>query len=373
MTAERARCRSKWLAALLCASLAAACGSREVASAEPTPASPTLDLAVRILRFGDAALWGHEVASGEPAELEFDEDDVGELEPASLTQSARIGPLALRHFLASPFVDSAVPLGFLDTQLAMENRLVALLDSGHDEDRGLALAVLVRVRAPRHIVRQWRVIGELDQRHGSDPAWTPLLVALREPFLPDRLEAALLPPPPSAPYGSHGPSEWAARAVGVTECGSLLPQLAVRSRSANVFAAQAALCSLEEMRGPDADRALAGCLLAWGPGSEQAARALWSRDPALLARTLLAAEVPAANRYFVGRLLADLEQPAAVPHLCATVGTMSRVDRGMFDAIERLATVDHWPLVEALPNTVRAEQQERAAAVVAAVRARLKP
>lgn len=61
-----------------------------------------------------------------------------------------------------------------------------------------------------------------------------------------------------------------------------------------------------------------------------------------------------------------------MPHLCATVGTMSRVDRGMFDAIERLATVDHWPLVEALPNTVRAEQQERATAVVAAVRARLK-
>ena len=56
MTAERSRCRSKGLAALLCASLTAACGSREVASAELTPASPTLDLAVRILRFGEAGV-----------------------------------------------------------------------------------------------------------------------------------------------------------------------------------------------------------------------------------------------------------------------------------------------------------------------------
>lgn len=375
------RSRSKWIAVLVGVGLAAACGSSEGAPAALPQVSPTLDLAARILRFGDAALPPDR--STEPPVVESESEpkstlevwstaDVGEGEPTSLTQAVRLGPSALRSFLACPFVGSAVQLGCVAITYPMEERLVVLLGSAHDEDRALALAVLVRVRAPRYIDQQWRVLGQLEQRHGREPTWTPLLAAIREPFLPDRLAAALQREPLTAPLGEHRPSDWAARAVGVTKCEALLPQLAVRARSDNHMAAHAALCSLEEMLGPDADRALVGCLLAWGPGSERAARALRSRDPSLLTRTLLAAEVPAASRSFVGCLLAELEHPAAVPHLCATVGTMFRVDREMFDAIERLATVDHWPLVEAMPSTVRAEQQERAAAVVAAVRQRLK-
>ena len=90
-----------------------------------------------------------------------------------------------------------------------------------------------------------------------------------------------------------------------------------------------------------------------------------------MTRTLLATEVPADDRWYFGQLLARLEHPAAVPHLCASVGSRAIIDREMFDAVERLATDDHWPLVVELPNTVRPEQRERAAAVVAAVRARL--
>lgn len=372
MTAERPRRRrSQWLVLLVGVGLAAACGSGEVVPAAP---SPTLDLALRILQFGDAALPPDR--SPEPPEpvstLEvWSSADVGEGEPTSLTQAARLGPSALRGFLATPFVGSAVQFGCGVMTSPMEERLAVLLGSAHDEDRALALAVLVRVRAPRYIVQQWRVLGSLEQRHGHEPAWTSLLAALREPFLPDRLAAALQREPLTIPFGEHRPSDWAARAVGVTQCEALLPRLAVRAGSNNHMAVLAALCSLEEMRGADADLAIVGCLLAWGPGTEQAALALRSRDPVLLTRTLLAAEVPAANQGFVGLLLAEFEHPAAVPHLCAAVRDRSRVDREMFDAIERLATDDHWPLVAALPNTVRPEQRERAAAVVAAVRARL--
>ena len=354
--------------------LAAACGSRAVAPVGVPQPSPTLDLALRILRFGDAALPPDRSTKPPELESEFEPSEAaetGEHEPTSLTQAARLGPSALRNFLASPYVDSAVSVGSQANGLPMENRLVALLGSAVDEDRVLALAVLVRVRAPRHIVQQWRVFGELQQRHGHEPTWTSLLAALREPFLPDRLAAALLREPLTVPLGEHRPSDWAARAVGVTRCAVLLPQLALRARSQNHSAAQAAICSLAEMRGPDADQALVGSLLAWGPGSEPAARALRSHDPGLLTRTLLTAEVPTANRLFVGRLLAEFEHPAAVPHLCASVATRAIIDREMFDAIERLATDDHWPLVAALPSTVRPEQQERAAAVVAAVRTRL--
>ncbi len=379
MSAERPRrSRSKWLAVLVGAGLAAACGSREVVPAALPPASPTLELALRILREGAEALAEDEPAIA-PEELTapnnwdpFDAAAAGDQEPTSLVQSPRLGPVALREFLYLPMVGSAVQSGCSDMLYPMEERLVAILDRGDDEARALALAVLVRVRAPRHILRQWQVLHELDQRHGADPAWSPLLRALREPFAAERLDAALRRELSADRLELHEAQQWAVRAVGVTGCPSLLARVAVWSRSANVFVAKAAEQSLNELPGPDADQALADCLADFGPAAGWAGHDLLRRNPALLTRTLLAAEVPASERFLVGQLLAKVEHPAAVPHLCATVRSMSRVDREMFDAIERLATDDHWPLVEALPSTVRAEQQERAAAVVAAVRQRLK-
>lgn len=328
---------------------------------------------MRILREGAEALAEDEPAI-EPEELTapstwdpFDAAAAGDQEPTSLVQSPRLGPVALREFLDLPMVGSAVRSGCSDMPYPMEERLVAILDRGDDEDRALALAVLVRVRAPRHILRQWQVLHELDERHGADPAWSPLLRALREPFRPDQLEAVLRLERILDPV-----HPWAIRAVGVTGCRQLLPRVAVWSRNADWFVAHAAETSLDEFPGPEADQALAECLVGFGPVAGWAGHDLLRRDPALLTRALLAAEVPASERFLVGQLLAKVEHPAAVPHLCATVRSMSRVDREMFDAIERLATDDHWPLVAALPSAVRAEQQERAAAVVAAVRQRLK-
>ena len=383
MTAERARrYRSKWLASVVCVGLAAACGSREAAPAALSavtlpPASPTLDLAVRILREGAAALPEDEPAQEvtlepppEPGEEEAFE--VGAHEPTSITQAARLGPSALRDFLTRPWVESAVQWGCWRTDYPMEERLVALLGSVHDEDRALALSVLVRVRAPRHILRQWQVLHELDRQHGGDRIWSPLLAALHEPFATDQLEAVLRRDPPADASGSHQASEWAIRAVGVTGCRQLLSRVVVWTRSADVDVAMAAEHSLAEFVGPDADQALADCLGNFGIAGAAAGHELLRRDPTLLIRTLLAADVPDSERRAVGLLLAKLEHPAAVPHLCASVGGTAIVDRAMFAAIERLATVDHWPLVAALPSTVRPEQQERATAVVAAVRARLK-
>ena len=378
MTAERPRCsRSKGLAALLCAGLAAACGSREGAPAA-LQVSPTLDLAERILRDG-ATVFPRDESSIEEEVLMPPDDlaayeaaEVGEHEPSSVTRGARLGPSALRGFLERPFVDAAAGSGCSATMYPFEDRLVALLDGQDDEDRALALAVLVRVRAPRHIVRQWQVLHELDHRHGSEPAWAPLLAALHEPFVPDQLEVVLRRKLSADRLDFHEAHQWAIRAVGVTGCRALLARVAFWSRSTDFFVASAAVQSLDDLPGPEADQALADCLSGFGHVAAWAGHGLLRRDPALMTRTLLGTEVPAKQRDLVGRLLAKVEHPAAVPHLCATVGTMTRVDREMFDAIDRLATVDHWPLVEALPNTVRAEQQERAAAVVAAVRARLK-
>lgn len=374
MSAKRPRRRrSKWLVLLVGAGLAAACGSGEAAPVAPLHSSSTLDLALRILRDGAAALPQDEPGT-EPQVLTPQDDladyeavEVGEHEPTSLVQSRRLGPLALREFLDFPKVADPVLSGCGEPPCPMEDRLAAILDRGHDDECALALSVLVRVRAPRHIVRQWQGLRELEQRHGADPDWSPLLAALREPFAPEQLEAVLRR---ERVLGSVHP--WAIRAVGVTGCRQLLPRVAVWARHADWSVAEAAVTSLDEFPGPEADQALADCLVAFGPVAGWAGHDLLRRDPALLTRALLAAEVPASERFLVGRLLAKVEHPAAVPHLCATVGRMSRVDREMFDAIERLATDDHWLLVEAMPSTVRAEQQERAAAVVAAVRQRLK-
>lgn len=371
MTAERPRrFRSSLLAWIVSVGFAAACGAPEAVPAVVLPEPPALDLAVRILLEGAAAL-----PEDDPA-MEMrslgGEQEVGAHEPTSLAQADRLGPSALRHFLTWPRVDDAVQFSCAVIRSPMEELLVTLLGSGHDEDRALALAVLVRLRAPRHIVRQWQVLQDLDQRHGRDPIWAPLLAALHEPFALGQLEAVLRREPPTSHYTSHLASEWALRAVGVTGCRQLLPRVVVWARGENLQAALAAAASLAEFAGPDADQALADCLLGFGHAAEWAGHDLKRRDPALLIRSLLGAEVPADERWLVGQLLAEVEHPAAVPHLCASVGSRAIVDRAMFTAIERLATVDHWPLVEALPNTVRAEQRERATAVVTAVRARLK-
>jgi hypothetical protein len=346
-----------------------------VAPAALPQVSPTLGLALRILRDGATALPEDEPGTAPEAVTDwaaYEAAEVGECEPSSLTQTARLGPSALRGFLAWPIVEPAVESGCWRTVYPMEERLVALLDGRNDEERALALSALVRVRAPRHVARQWQVLHELELRHGTDPVWAPLVAALREPFAAERLDAVLRRELSTDRLELHEAHQWAVRAVGVTGCHSLLARVAVWSRSANVFVAEAAEQSLDELPGPDADQALADCLADFGPAAGWAGHDLLRRNPALLTRTLLAAEVPASHRDRVGLLLARLAHPAAVPHLCASVGSRAIIDREMFDAIERLATDDHWPLVAALPSTVRAEQQERAAAVVAAVRQRLK-
>ncbi|MBL8736696.1 MAG: hypothetical protein JNL12_09740 [Planctomycetes bacterium] len=299
--------------------------------------------------------------------MAYEAAEVGEKEPTSLVRSERLGPVALREFLESPEVADAVLSGCGEPPYPMEERLVSILDRGHDDERALALSVLVRVRAPRHIVRQWQSLHDLEQRHGADSAWSPLLAALREPFAPNQLGAVL-----RRERILDCVHPWAIRAVGVTGCRQLLPRVAVWARHADWSVAEAAETSLDEFTGLEADQALADCLVAFGAVAGWAGHDLLRRDPALLTRTLLAAEVPASEQDRVGLLLARLEHPAAVPHLCASVGSRAIIGREMFDAIERLATADHWPLVEALPNSVRPEQRERATAVVTAVRARLK-
>lgn len=324
-------------------------------AAAPAPVPAGVALAARVLRLGADAI----------DEDTADQDTAGD-------RAAVLSAKSLRLFLEYPVIDSAVRFSCSLSQHDDEWDLVAALESGADEDAVLALAALIRVRAPRHIEEQWRALARLGLRRRDDPGWTDTLAELRRPFTPEAIDEALRAVPPTERHGTAPAIEWSARAAGVTQHAGAIARLVELSRGDHLDVSLAAGRSLQDFPGPEGDRALVQCILGWRYDAWiRAANALFARSPALLERTLLDADVPTGARRDVGLQLAKLHNPAAVPHLCATVGKTGIVDGKMFDAIEELATDAQWPLVEALPDAVRSEQRERAARAVAAVRARL--
>jgi hypothetical protein len=72
-----------------------------------------------------------------------------------------------------------------------------------------------------------------------------------------------------------------------------------------------------------------------------------------------------------GQLLAQLDDPRAVPLLCQGICHFRFLDGDAFRAIARLATEEHLADVRALPGRVREGRREQAEAVVAQVEERL--
>lgn len=332
-------------------------------AAAPVAVPAELALAAGILRDGADAIPETKVAEHDDRE---GEDRAGE-RSFDVTDTR-----SLRRFLEHPGVNDAVQFGCCVYSHPEEDGLVAAMTQARDEVAVVALAVLVRVRAPRETEDEWRALCRLELRHGDDPAWSGALRELRVPFTPHAIEDALRPDPPADPYGGSPALEWAARAAGVTRHVDVLPRLVELSRGSHLDVSLAAERSLEDFPGPDGDRALAECLLGWQYDAYvRAGRALGERNPQLLEKTLVGAAVPEGARYQAGLLLASVGNAAAVPHLCASVGQIAIVDGKMFDAIEKLATEEQLPLVDALPSSVRGEQRARAKSVAAAVHARL--
>ncbi len=335
----------------------------------PAPAPPPFAArALGVLANGAAAL---------PAPPEPAEDGEPDIEEEKPTEEPReLGGYLLspefRWFLRYPRVDPAVQFSCGSTFRRDESTLLALLDRADDEDAVVALAALLHVRAPRGVEAQWRALCRLQLLHGDDPLWSETLAALRRPFTPQAIDAALAATPPEGRYDEARAIEWSARAAGVTRHRGALPRLVELSRGEHLDTSLAAERSLEDFPGPEGDAALAACLVGWRYDAYvRAGRALAERNGDLVRATLSTADVPADAQREVGLLLAGLRDPAAVPHLCASVGKAAIVDGKMFDAIEQLATAEQLALVDALPATVRDTQRERAERVVAAVRARL--
>jgi hypothetical protein len=274
-------------------------------------------------------------------------------------------------FLAKPSLTPFVQFSCSPT-VGQDPSIEAAMLEGKDPDRLVALALLMRVRAPDSVDKQRDTLDALSKRH---PEWASALAELRVAFEPAPILAALAKDPPTDWHDDAAAHCWAIRAAAITGLDAAIPRLGELSTVHVLDLSLTAVKSLEESTGEAADRALAQCVLGWQYDAfEHAARALRKRNLAVLHEALLSAEPPEDRRYDYGIFLAWCDDTKAVPILCDTVkgisfGAKWNVDH--FELIEKLATKDQLSVIEALPGNVRPDQRERAEAVVAAVKERL--
>jgi len=354
-------------------------GDAPLVEPESTLAWQQLDDAVRIWKLG-AKAWQPPPPPAEPEEEDTEEETEEEVEEVEeedhtpgWTQEVPFTRLdaATAHMIESPCLDSAVQFSCAITVWPSECRVTRALREGPPELRLLALTVLVRVKAPRTVDEQWKALQGLgDLRGHEDLAW--LLDELHRAFSEENVRGLIERVPTEDRYKDDYPLEWGCRAAGVCRHRALLPRLVELSRSDHLDVSLAAQASLEDFPGHEGDDALASCLLGWQYDAYvRSAQALLERNPALLERTLLAACPPKDCVYWQGVYLGRLGNPAAVPLLCQELPRYQRIDREMFDLVERLARDEHVDCVDALSRRVRPEQLERARTVRRNVRARL--
>jgi hypothetical protein len=269
-------------------------------------------------------------------------------------------------------LESAVQFSCASVSGTYEQSVRAALEPDRPgELRLLALAVTIRVRAPRSVALQWSALRAMDALKDRHPGVPWLLEQLRAEFAPEAIDATI-----ADEHALHGITttrlQWAARAAGVAGHHGAIPRLESLAVSDILDVSLAAEASLEDLPGERADNALAACVLGWRYDAYvRAGATLVKRNPKLLEKTLLDAKAPEKCRYWQGLFLGRLKNAAAVPILCDTVGTISMIDGEMFDLIQSLATKDQLPLVEELPGRVREDQRDRARKVVESVKARL--
>lgn len=265
-----------------------------------------------------------------------------------------------RWFLKNPYLKPAVHFGCVRTPHPYEDALEGELQKEPGVMQLQALVLLMRVHAPASVDSQWKALQRL-KTLPEKPGLRALLSELEDRFSASVLEGALETAPPENRYKDDPFLSWNARAAGVVRARSTLPKLVKLSRSSHLDVSLAAERSLEDFDGEEGDRALVQCLLGWQYDAYvRAGRALLARNKALLIRTLQENVAPEGCRYVQGLLLAQADDPSAVPILCESVPKVGIVDREMFDHIGRLAREQDLPLIRQLPRLVRPEQQERA-------------
>ncbi len=270
------------------------------------------------------------------------------------------------RFLTFPELQPVVQFSDARTTTPYEDSLVEALENGSPELKLQALAILLRVRAPSSVPQQWKALSEL-RKVTDRPHWQPLIFEWVNCFDPTQVEQELSW---QSPEGARFVSDshywlrtylWSVRAAGVTHNRKLLYRLTELSRSDRLYTSLAAERSLEDFTGPQADQALANCLLGWRYNAYvHAGYALAERNKPLLVKTLLDVKPPADCRYYQGIFLAHCDHPAAVPILCQEVRHYQIIDGRMFDFIARLGRPEHRAMIEALPSQVRPDQRETA-------------
>lgn len=307
---------------------------------------------------------GTTVSSPEPAVTSRGNPDEGIHIPWEPSTFSGKEDAAAQAWLESGSYQEAVRFGCTSMFRPFEASVERALREGTGEERLNALVLLLKARAPASIDLQWQVLQQIE-----GPA--ELLTELRSKFDEEKVLAGLRIKPPENRYTHDSLLEWYVRAAGVIRSRRALPTLIRLSREDHLGTSLAAERSLEDFPGEEGDQALADCLLGFQyDGFIRAGRALLKRNKPLLASKLKATIIPVRHRANAALLLAETDDPAAVPLLCESVTSVGIIDRRMFDHIERLAQPQDLPAVQELAARAREEQKERAALLLATLSAK---
>jgi len=277
------------------------------------------------------------------------------------------------EFLRSPDLQPAVQYGCVRNWTPFEDALITALKESDLALRAQALAVLLRVRSPSSVRDQRTTLDEL-KRSRPHRSWESIIAKMESFYDPRELHVGIAGAPPHDPFVDRGfPLAWSIRAAGVTKLDRAIPRLRELSVSTNFDTALAAERSLEDFEGPEADEALAHCLLAWSAACDRAGDALAERNKPYLKQILSNIIAPPNYRYWQAILLARAGSVDAVPILLSEVHKMAMIDREMFEHIGRLAQPRHRELIDTLPGRVRPEQADDAQAAVRRFEERFPP
>src|SRR5688572_12028918 len=183
----------------------------------------------------------------------------------------------LRNPLKKPasYPEPATPL------TAYEDELERVLREGTVPLRAQALGLLFAVRAQASVDAQWRAIEDLRR---TCPALEKPLSRMAKDFDEETLLEAL---------AFERAEIWVIRAAGVIRLRKALPRLGELTGSPDRERGMAALRSIDDFEGPEADEELARCVLYWSYDVySRGGEVLFRRNKDLLLRLLLRDDVP---------------------------------------------------------------------------------
>ena len=236
---------------------------------------------------------------------------------------------------------------------AYEDELERVLREGTVPLRAQALGLLFAVRAQASVDAQWRAIEDLRR---TFPALEKPLSRMAKDFDEESLLEAL---------AVERPEIWVIRAAGVIRLRKALPRLGGLTGSPDRERGMAALRSIDDFEGPEADEELARCVLHWSNDVYRGGgEALFRRNKELLLHLLLDNPAPRCCRWWQGLMLGRLGSAEAVPIIASEMVVMTDLAEEMFLHLERLAGPEHREILLGLPGKVRPDQRPRAEEIV---------